>query len=292
MMDLVEVGARLLTTFQRVQNSLGDRLSNAAIEERLARVSTNLGPYGVDGFGFDPAALRRVLPSAAWMYRRYFRVATTGAHRIPEGRCMLIANHSGQLPFDAAMIIMAAFLEREPPRMVRSMVERFVPNTPFVSPILARLGQVLGTPANCRRLLEAEELIQIFPEGVRGLNKTFRRRYQLARFGHGFMRLAIQMQCPIVPVTVIGAEEQAPSLMNLRPVARFLGLPSFPLTVTPGFGLFPLPTRYRIAFGEPMYFGGHANDEEAVISRKVHQVRAVMREMLRDGIAARKHIFW
>ena len=106
------------------------------------------------------------------------------------------------------MIGTALLLEGQPPRPLRSMVERWVPSLPHVSTLFARLGQVLGTPENCRYLLENEEVVLVFPEGARGISKTIDKAYQLQEFGHGFMRLAMENKTPIVPVGVVGAEEQ------------------------------------------------------------------------------------
>ena len=97
------------------------------------------------------------------------------------------------------------------PRLVRAMVEFFVPTVPFASYLFSRWGQITGTPENCRRLLSAEEAVLVFPEGARGISKPFNKRYQLADFGKGFMRLALETGAPIIPVAVIGAEEQAPA---------------------------------------------------------------------------------
>lgn len=291
-MDIVDASATILRFMDKVGDSIESIVSNDELEQRLERIPTRLGPYGVDPFGFDPQYLRRVVGVGAWFYRNYFRCITVGAQNIPDGRCFIIANHSGQLPFDATMIAMAAFLEREPPRFLRSMVERFVPSTPFVSAFLARCGQILGTPENCRRLLSADEAIQIFPEGVRGLNKTWQHRYKLQRFGQGFMRLAIETQTPIVPTVVVGAEEQSMSLYNAKAVGNLVGMPAFPVTPIPVLGLLPLPSRYHIVFGEPMMFDGDANDEDDVINAKVHKVKTTMQQMINDQLAKRQHVFY
>jgi 1-acyl-sn-glycerol-3-phosphate acyltransferase len=290
--DLISAGAKVLELAATARDKVSHFISDEDLDRRLERLGVSLGPYGVDPFGFDPQTMRHLIAPLAWMYRSYFRCETFGLHNVPQGSCLLVANHSGQLPYDGAMLAMALFLEREPPLFLRSMVERFVPSTPFVSPLLARCGQVLGTPENCRRLLQANQIIQIFPEGVAGLNKTWRHRYRLQRFGTGFMRLAIEQQTPVVPVVLIGAEEQAPSLYNMRSLGRMLGLPALPLTVAPGFGLLPLPSRYRMHFGAPLHFTGDANDEDEVICRKVAQVREVMQGMLDSGLSARQHVFW
>jgi 1-acyl-sn-glycerol-3-phosphate acyltransferase len=291
-MDAVDVGGKLLAWSASVGEQLANMGTPAEVNERLARVRTHLGPYGVDPFGFDPEYARRFLRLGSWLYHQYFRCEAFGLERLPPGRALLVANHSGQLPYDGMMIAMACFLRGEPPRAVRSMVDRFVPNVPFVSFALARLGQVLGTPSNCRRLLENEECIQVFPEGVSGLNKPYRQRYQLQRFGQGFMRLALEAKAPIVPVAVVGAEEQAPSLSAMRPLAKLFGLPALPLTPAPLCGLVPLPVRYRLHFGEPMTFAGEANEDDEAIYARVEQVRRRLQDMLDEGVRARPHVFW
>src|SRR5260370_4702745 len=160
---------------------------------------------------------------------------------------MLISNHSGQLPLDAAMVAVLFVGEGEPPRVVRAMVEKWAATLPFVAPCFARIGQVVGTPENCRRLLAAGETIMVFPEGVRGLNKTYDKRYQLQEFGTGFMRLALETQTPIVPVAVVGAEEQAPAFFDFKAAARLIGFPSLP--ITPTLVPLPLPVKYHLWFG-------------------------------------------
>ena len=292
----MNTGGKLLDQLTSLIESTEKVFSNDELNARLERIPTRLGAYGVDPFGFDPQYVRKLLGPTAWLYRSYFRAECFGAENIPDGPCFIIANHSGQLPFDAAMLSMAAFLEREPPRFLRSMVERFVPSTPFVSPMLARCGHVLGTPDNCRRLLELGASILVFPEGVRGLSKTWSDRYRLQRFGQGFVRLAIETKTPIVPTIVIGAEEQAPCFYNAKSLGKLFGSPSFPVTLThpwlPLLGLLPLPTRYRIYFGQPIQLSGDANDEDELIQAKVEQIKVVMQQLMDQGVTARQHIFW
>jgi 1-acyl-sn-glycerol-3-phosphate acyltransferase len=176
--------------------------------------------------------------------------------------------------------------------MARSMVEKFVPTVPFASYLFARWGQITGTPENCRRLLEDEEAILVFPEGARGIAKSFDKRYQLQEFGLGFLRLALATQTPIVPVAVIGAEEQAPAI-NVKPLAKLIGAPSFPIMPFPPFvPLVPLPTRYRLYFGEPLQFTGDPDDDDDVIEEKVRRVKHTIQSMIQFGLKERKHVFW
>ncbi len=249
--------------------------------------------YGFDPFGFHPAHLHTAARLAGWLYRHYFRAQATGIEHIPAtGRVMFVANHSGQLPFDGVVIGASVFLEPKQPRLVRSMVEHFVPTVPFASYLLSRWGQITGTPENCRRLLLQDEAILVFPEGARGISKPFNKRYQLAPFGLGFMRLALETGTPIVPVAVIGAEEQAPAI-NVRPLARLFGMPSFPVVPYPPFiPLVPLPTKYRLYFGEAVHVEGDADDDDDVLEERVRAIRNRIQSMIQLGLRERKHVFW
>jgi 1-acyl-sn-glycerol-3-phosphate acyltransferase len=262
--------------------------------ERLLRVPLALGSGGVDPFGLDPRWTKWALAATAALHRHYFRTEVFGADALPEGRLLLVANHSGQVPIDGALIGAAMFMDTEPPRFIRAMVEKWTQTLPFVSLLFSRVGQVVGVPENARRLLELGEVLLVFPEGARGISKTFDRRYQLTDFGLGFMRLAIETGTPIVPVAVIGGEEQYISVANIEPLAKLLHMPSFPLLpqlLLPG-GQLPLPTKYRIYFGEPMTFEGDADDDDGVIEEKVWLVKATVQSMINRGVKAREHVFW
>ncbi|HKD41581.1 MAG TPA: lysophospholipid acyltransferase family protein [Myxococcaceae bacterium] len=259
------------------------------LEHRVEQIGHAGNEFGVDPFGFDLDYALAAIAPFLWLYKHYFRVQIFDIDRVPPERVLLVANHSGQLPLDGAMILVAMLTEAGRPRAVRSMVEKWVQTLPYVSTFMARVGQIVGTPENCRRLLEGEEAILVFPEGVRGLGKTWPQRYRLQDFGLGFMRLALETNAPVVPVAVIGAEEQAPSLMNVKPLARMLGFPYLPLT--PTIVPLPLPTRYRIYFGEPMKFTGRADEEDAELDKKVAAVKSRLQSMIDAGLKERKHVF-
>ena len=259
------------------------------LEARLARLVAPQNEYGVDPFGLELDFAKAAIAPVLWLYRNYFRVETHGIEQVPQGRVMLISNHSGQLPLDGAMIAMSLLLEAEPPRVVRAMVEKWAPTLPFVAPFFARIGQVVGTPENCRRLLAAGETIMVFPEGTRGLNKTYDKRYRLQEFGSGFMRIAVETQTPVLPVAVIGAEEQAPALFDFKQVAKIFGFPALP--ITPTLVPLPLPVKYRLWFGEPMRFSGTAHDDDAELERKVSEVKRAIDTLLKRGLKSRGSIF-
>jgi len=262
--------------------------------DRLSRVPLNLTSTGVDPFGLDPQWTKYALASVAFLHRHYFRSEVFGAENLPTGRVLVVANHSGQLPFDATLIGAALFMDVEPPRFMRAMVEKWTQTLPFVSLLFSRIGQVVGVPENARMLLENDEALLVFPEGARGISKTFDKRYQLVDFGLGFMRLALETNTPIVPVAVIGGEEQYVSVGNFEALAKFLRMPFLPILpqLALPFGALPLPTRYRIYFGEPMRFSGDPDDDDAIIEEKVFVVRAAIQAMVHRGLNARKSIFF
>lgn len=285
----------MLTALRQIVRDRLDARLDSALLDRIDQLKAQLGGHATDAFGFDPEALKPVLPVVEFLYRTWFRVQTFGLENIPAGRVLLIANHSGQVPLDGMMIGTALLLEAQPPRAVRSMVERWVPSLPYVSTFFSRLGQVLGTPENCRTLLAEDHAVLVFPEGQHGINKTFDQRYQLQAFGNGFLRLALETGTPIVPVGVVGAEEQYPALWNLEKVGKLIGAPALPIAPTmliPGLGLLPLPTRYRIWFGHPMEMTGDPDDDDAAIGSKVAQVKAAVEALLQRGLAEREHVFW
>ena len=284
---------RLVTRFgdrmvRFAEEQLGDQL-----DERLSRITTRPNEAGVDPFGFDPATARYALAVAAFLHRFYFRTEVVGVDNVPAGRVLVIANHSGQIPIDGLILGTSLMLDSVRPRFPRSMVERWSAELPFVSVLFPRCGQVVGSPDNARRLLEQEEALVVFPEGARGISKTFDRRYQLVDFGLGFMRLALETGAPIVPVAVIGGEEQYPSIADIKPLAKLLGMPSFPLIPQVFMGmLLPLPTRYRLRFGEPLTFTGDPDDDDSVIETKVQVVKSAIQTMLQQGLRDRKSVFF
>jgi 1-acyl-sn-glycerol-3-phosphate acyltransferase len=268
----------------------------ADLAARVARLPTTLNEFGVDPFGYDPGYAARMLLPAVLVYRHWLRVATHGIDRVPEGRVLLIANHAGNtFAWDGAMLALSLLLDHEPPRAVRGMAEYYLPTIPFFGTLMHRMGSVVGTPGNCAQLLERGEAIMVFPEGERGFVKPYTERYRLQRFGTGFVRLALETETPIVPVGIVGAEEQSPGLLRSRTLGRLIGAPVAPITLTmPWLGLagfVPLPVKFRLHFGEPLYFDGDPNEEDAEVEKKVDVVKGAIRGLVAEGLAARKGWF-
>jgi 1-acyl-sn-glycerol-3-phosphate acyltransferase len=266
------------------------------IDERIARIPTRLNEYGYDPFGFDPSYARRTVLLMSFFLRYWFRADVRGIENVPEGRVLLIGNHAGNtFAWDGALLATSLFLEGEPPRIVRGMGEYYLPTIPFFNVFMHRAGSIVGTPGNCAQLLEHEEAIMVFPEGQRGFVKTWRQRYQLQKFGLGFMRLALETDTPIVPVGIVGGEEQSPGLANLPALGRLVGSPAFPITLTfpllgPA-GFVPLPVKFHLRFGEPLRFEGDSTEDDAEVEEKVEVVKDAIRELIRQGRADRKTWF-
>jgi 1-acyl-sn-glycerol-3-phosphate acyltransferase len=287
------LGQRLKHAARRAKAELRLKLLGPDFEARARTLEERYGALGADPFGFDPGTARHAAMLCAFFHRLYFRTEVYGIERVPRSRALLIANHSGQIPIDAAIIGCSLFFDANPPRVVRAMVEKWTATLPFVSAFFNRVGQVVGVPENAVRLLEMGEVVLAFPEGLRGVAKPYARRYRLEPFGLGFMRLAMQTQTPIVPVAVIGAEEQYISFGNLEWAARALGLPVFPIVPQVLMaGALPLPTKYRIHFGDPMYFKGNPDDDDAVIADKVWLVQEAISDLLRRGLSRRRGVFF
>jgi 1-acyl-sn-glycerol-3-phosphate acyltransferase len=266
------------------------------VDAKVDRIPADLNEYGYDPWGYSPKAMKRFVLPAAFLYRYYFRCETRGLENLPEGRMLLIGNHAGQMAFDGLMVQTACVLEASPPRLVRGMGEYWLGSLPYLSVLLDRTGSAVGTRQTCIDMLRHGECVMAFPEGVRGMNKIYADAYKLMDFGLGFMRLALETDTPIVPVSIVGSEEQNPGIADLKGLAGLLGMPSFPVTLTfpllGPFGMLPLPVRYHIEFGAPMRFEGHAEDEDDVIQEKVDQVKAAISAQLDRGRAARKSVFF
>jgi 1-acyl-sn-glycerol-3-phosphate acyltransferase len=239
---------------------LVDRLLSEDERKRVAAIASLVeggAPY--DRYGFSPEVARRALPAFLSLYRLWFRVRSSGHENLPtEGPAILVGNHAGLLPFDGAMGVVDVLLHTDPPRLARAIVDRWAGALPWVNVFFARAGQVIGTRENVASLLEEGQLVLIFPEGMEGIRKRVTQRYRLQSFHVGFVEAALRAGAPIVPVAFLGTEDQAPILYDLKPLARWLGLPVVPITPTfpwlGPLGLLPYPVRYRIVYGEPLRF--------------------------------------
>jgi 1-acyl-sn-glycerol-3-phosphate acyltransferase len=242
-------------------------------------------PY--DRFGFSPATTRAAFPLFLALYRFYFRVQSRGHENIPaEGPAILAANHAGVLPFDGAMAVLDVLMHTDPPRLPRAVVDRWAGSLPFVNVFFARVGQVTGTRENFADLLDDGQCLLVFPEGMDGIRKRITQRYRLQGFHTGFVEEALRARAPIVPMAILGSDDQMPILFDLPSLAKRLGLPMLP--VTPTFpwlgplGLLPYPVRYRIVYGEPLAFHERFGPEAIGDARLVHHLTQQVRRSVQQ----------
>lgn len=255
------------------------------------------GDYQVDEFGYDKDLTDSVLlPALRPMYERWFRVEVSGIENIPDdGAALIVANHAGVVAWDALMIQLAVHDNHTQQRPVRLLGADLVFHTPMLDSVARTMGAAKACPDNADKLLDNGELVAVFPEGFKGCGKPFANRYQLQRFGRGgFAATAIRAGAPIVPCSVVGAEETYPKIADIEPLAKVFGLPYFPLTpFFPHFGplgLVPLPTKWRIDFGKPIptdVYQAESVDEEAK-SALADCVRDTIQQTL-DSMLARRH---
>jgi 1-acyl-sn-glycerol-3-phosphate acyltransferase len=266
-------------------------------QQELARRGAN---YEVDDFGFDPQWTESFLSAFMVLYRDYWRVETTGVENVPAtGRALLVSNHAGVLPWDGTMIKTAVFAEHPHPRHVRALVASLFMGMPMLSWFLRRTGQTVGHPDDTRRLLERDELVLVFPEGIRGTGKRYNDRYRLRRFGRGgFVATAIRSRAPIIPVSVVGSEEIYPMVGDVTPLARLLGLPYFPITpfwpwLGP-LGMIPLPSKWRIQFHAPIHVDDYppeAADDNNLVMALSDEVRNTIQQGIYDQLKLRRGVF-
>lgn len=250
-----------------------------------------------DEFGLDPEFRAHAMPLFRLLYEKYWRVEARGARNVPRsGPVILVSNHSGAIPFDAAMIA-CALDEARHPRPARFLYDRFVESLPWIPEFYRRAGGVVASHANAERLLDKGELVGLFPEGVSGLSKLYAERYVLQPFSSGFVRLALRYRAPVVPVAVVGAEEIYPLVGRVRAIGKLLGIPYLP--VTPFFpllgplGMIPLPTKWTIRFGRPVMLAGEPaqRPDGTAVRAMAEQMRVRVQQMVRHLLRRRDSVF-
>jgi len=277
------------------------RILNPKTYKRLLYGLERLDRSEFDEFGRDPKFEQKLKPIFDFLYYRYWRVFAQGLEHIPnKGPALIVANHSGSLPFDGSMIRLSVSNEHPSGRDVRFLVEDFVYYLPFIGTWMYRIGGVRAAQENAERLLLKNHLVAVFPEGEKGIGKSYKHRYHLQRFGRGgFIKLALRTGVPIIPCAVIGAEETHPLLYRISILAKPFGIPYVPVTATlPWLGLagiIGLPAKWKIVFGKPIHlnkYGKKAIDDELLIHRLSEQVRQTIQQMIKEELQKRQSIWF
>lgn len=275
-----------------VVRALAHAMLSEPLKAHLEKLHFRDAGHGYDAFGLHPDFVGFGLGLTRWPYERYFRVLSNGIEHLPtEGPAILAANHSGNLPIDGMMLWHDVLRQTKPARVARGIADHFVPSLPFVGTLFARGGMVGGSRGNARTLLEAGELLMIFPEGVPGIIKPWAQRYQLKKFRVGHAELAIRHGAPIVPVGIVGAEEQLPALVSSRRLGKSFGIESVPIPIVP----VPLPVRYRIYYGKPIpvhrEYSPDAADDPTILKLVAERVQQAVADLLKQGLSEREGVF-
>lgn len=253
-----------------------------------------------DEFGMDPEFIDSIRPFFEFLYYIYFRVEARGVSNVPaRGPAIIVANHSGTFPYDGTMIHLAVYNNLKEKRFTRFLVENFVFGVPLLGKFISLVGGVRACHENATALLKRRELVAVFPEGISGIGKTYDGRYKLERFGHGgFVKLAMRTKAPIIPAAVIGAEEIHPLIWKSQIFAKTLGLPYIPFTPTfpwlGPLGLVPLPSKWRIVFGEPVSFARFKRSDaenERLVKKHAEAIRNSIQETINEELKRRKSIW-
>ncbi len=257
------------------------------------------GDYSVDVFGFDEMLTEQVLlPLLRPFYRHYWRVRSIGHERLPDGGCLVVANHAGTIPADALMVKLG--LHDEAGRHLRMLGADLVWRLPVIGELGRKMGNTMACDEDAELLLRGGEVVGVWPEGFKGIGKLYRDRYKLQRFGRGgFVEVALRTGAPIVPTAIVGSEEIYPLVYNFRTLARLLGFPYFPVTFTfpwlGPLGLIPLPSKWIIEYGEPIdttAYGPDAADDPMAVFDLTDRVRDTIQQMLHDNLMGRRSIFF
>ena len=273
-------------------------------EQRLAELLAFLrrritGDYAVDEYGFDAEVTERFLLAALRpIAQKWFRVEVRGAENIPtEGGALVVSNHSGTIPVDGLMTMVS--VHDHTGRHLRPLGADLVFRMPVVSEIARKSGATLACNEDAERMLRGGELVGVWPEGFKGIGKPYSERYRLQRFGRGgFVSAAMRTGVPIVPCSVVGAEEIYPLVGNMPALARLLGVPYIP--VTPFFpwlgplGMIPLPSKWLIEFGEPIRTDSYdegAADDPMLVFNVTDQVRETIQQTLYTLLMQRRSVF-
>jgi 1-acyl-sn-glycerol-3-phosphate acyltransferase len=260
------------------------------------------GDYEVDDFGYDAELTDQVLMSLLRpLFDSYFRVEVKGMENIPaRGGALVVANHSGTLPMDALMMQVAVHDHHPADRHLRLLAADLVFVMPLVNELARKAGHTLACTEDAELLLGRGEVVGVMPEGFKGLGKPFSDRYKLQRFGRGgFVATALKTRVPIVPCSIVGAEEIYPMVGNAKTVARLLGFPYFPITPTfpwlGPLGMVPLPTKWTIQFGEPIptkQYSPEAAEDPMLVFNLTDQVRETIQHTLYKLLVQRRSVFF
>lgn len=253
--------------------------------EKLAERYANYS----DPWGFNLETIKKGMDLLFPLYRNYFKVRVFGTENVKNEPYMVIGNHTGQIPIDGVLVTIAFAMEFDEPRILHSMVEKFLASLPFLGDLTAQTGSILGDRDNSKWLLNRGESILVFPEGVRGINKSTKDFYKVQKFSNGFYRIALQAKTKILPISIVGAEEMFPIVFQGGNIGKKFGLPSLPIPLN----LVPLPSPIDIYIGKPIEIPEDISPDapDSVIRKQVYRIENEIKKNIHVGLEHRRDFF-
>jgi 1-acyl-sn-glycerol-3-phosphate acyltransferase/nucleoside-diphosphate-sugar epimerase len=279
----------------KIREELGfmpSKSSADAIVELTGRGQAPARPF--DDFGMDPDYIRRYCGHLfKFLHDMYWRVEIDGIDVIPErGRGVLVGVHRGFMPFDGTMALFALVTKRD--RIPRFLIHPSLTKFPFLADFMAKLGGIMACQENGDWVLQRDELLGVFPEGIRGAFTMYKRAYVLGKFGRDeFVRMALRNRAPLYPFVTVGSAEIYPILKRVdwSWFKRYTEWPFLPITAAP----FPLPSKWHTRFLPPMHveeqYPPGAADDPALVHQISLEVRQRMQAAIDEMLLRRRSIF-
>ena len=286
---------------RKMERELGFRPQHSSVEALLQLHGNKTEARAADEFdlfGMDKDYIRFYGKTLfKFMSDFYWRIEDRGMEHIPaQGRALLVGMHRGFMPFDGVMALHT--IVKKTGRYPRFLTHPGLLKFPFLANFMTKLGGVVACQESADRVLESNELLGIFPEGIHGAFTLYRDAYKLQGFGRdAFVKLALRHRAPIVPFVTVGSAEIFPIFGKIksRRWTRYAGWPFIPITPTFPLAPVPLPSKWHTQFLPPistMQYGPEAAEDRAVVQAISREVRMKMQQAVDDMLARRKSIFF
>ena len=278
--------------FRKATGFTPARSSAAAIQELTGRQAEGPLP-AFDEFGMDADYIRRYCRQLFHLLHQYYwRVEVDGLSHVPRaGRGVLVGMHRGFMPFDGVMALYA--LVTRVNRIPRFLIHPSLTKFPFLADFMAKLGGIMACQENGDYVLERDELLGVFPEGIRGAFTMYKRAYTLGKFGRDeYVRMALRNKAPILPFVTVGSAEIYPILgrVDWPWFKRYTEWPFLPVT-----NPVPLPTKWHTRFLPPMHveerYPPEAADDPTIVRTISVEVRQRMQATVDEMLLRRRSVF-
>ncbi len=288
---------------ERAARELGFHAEKSTLEALKEFVSTKPGARPelldrrYDDFGLDVDYIRAWGGWFSFLRNTYWRIEYEGMENIPQtGRAMFVSNHRGFMPLDAVMHLSNVFTHRG--RVIRFLILPSLLRTPYLCNFLVKLGGVIANQVNANRLFEAEELVGLFPEGIRGTFQPYKQTHRLRDFAKSaFAKMAIENRAPIIPCAVIGHSEIFPIIGRIDSglVVKTLGWPYLPIAPMFPLAPVPLPSKWHIRILKPVPLDGLSPadaENQKLLNEFSRHIQRIVQMNIDDMVPKRKSIFW